>query len=115
MVVLFLEKGKILVPYDRENHIENVGSFTGFKTKDGEDVFVASPAAIHHVEFLRILHEKLPTIDGDPLFIGTAYNGSVLRDEICFSHESDPRFRTPKENWGIPIKIFGFHVVSVEK
>lgn len=116
--VLYLEKGKILVPYVKEDHIENVGSFAGFNTEEGEPVFIASPMSIHHAEFLKILREKLPNLKGEPIVIGTAHGGSVVRDEICFCYESGPqeytsRFCTPKKEWDPTIKIFGFHVVSV--
>lgn len=121
--IFYLDKGKILVPYNQENHIENVGRFVGFKQKNGEIISFCSPTSINHEILIGTLKKLVPEkITDDPFFIGIAYNGCILKDEICFMkdeiifiNEINHRLITPKELWNLPIEIFGFAIVSVNK
>ncbi len=121
--VFYLDKGKILLPYQKENHIENVGRFIGFKQENGEIISFCSPTSINHENLIKTLKNLVPEkINGEPVFIGVAYSGCVLKDEICFMKDEivfindiNDRLITPKKFWDLPIKIFGFSIVSVNK
>ncbi len=121
--VFYLDKGKILLPYKKDDHIENVGRFIGFKQSNGEIISFCSPTSINHEILIKALKNLVPDkINGEPIFIGVAYNGCILKDEICFMkdevvflNEINRRLVTPKEYWDMPVEIFGFSIVSVNK
>lgn len=121
--VFYLDKGKILLPYKKDDHIENVGRFIGFKQSNGEIISFCSPTSINHETLINALKNLVPEqVVGDPLFIGVAYNGCILKDEVCFMkdeiffiNETSSRLITPKTLWDLPISLFGFSVVSVNK
>ncbi len=121
--IFYLDKGKILLPYKKEDHIENVGRFIGFKQKSGEIISFCSPTSINHETLINSLKNLVPEkINNDPIFIGVAYNGCILKDEICFmkdeivfTNDINNRLITPKEFWNLPVEIFGFSIVSVNK
>lgn len=122
-LIFYLDKGKFLVPYNQENHRENVGRFIGFKQENGEIISFCSPTSINHEILFNTIKKLVPEkITGEPFFIGIAYNGCILKDEICFMKDEivfindiNRRLITPKELWDLPVKIFGFSIVSVNK
>jgi len=122
--IFYLDKGKFLIPYLKDTHIENVGGFLGFKFKKEEEIIsICAPGSIHHTELLKILKELDSAFSVEPIFIGRAYSGSILKDTVCFMHDkySEQGFfsqeppSTPKEYWDSIIKTFDFFVVSVNK